>query len=180
MEPPILLLILNQEQVRVESLWDLNIKQRQGFTLIELVIVLVLIGILSVAVVPRLFDVHIFSSRFFYDDVLTSIRYAQKFAVATGCHVEVNVTATALTLTQRANCTTGAFIAAVPDPGSLNATGFTRAAPSGVNMTTVLGTWPLYFDGLGRAKQIDNTVSNFSLTVDSRTISIMGETGFTE
>lgn len=164
----------------MESLRHLNIERGQGFTLVELVIVLVLVGILSVAVVPKLFDVHIFSSRFFYDDVLSSIRYAQKFAVATGCHVEVDITTTLLTLTQRANCTTGAFTAAVPDPGSLNATRFTRVAPSGVNMTTVLGAWPLYFDGLGRAKHLNNTVSNFSLIVDNRTIRITGETGFTE
>jgi MSHA pilin protein MshC len=162
-------------------LQHLDIRAISGFTLVELVIVLVLVGILSVAVGPKFFDLHTFSSRFFYDDVMSSIRYAQKFAVATGCHAQVNITSTTLTLTQRANCITGAFVMAIPDPGNLNAISFTRAAPGGVAMNLVTGTWPLFFDGLGRAKQVNNNiVSNFSLTVDARTISIIGETGYTE
>lgn len=53
-----------------------------GFTLVELITVLVLVGILAVAALPRFFDQNVFASRGFLDETMAQLRYAQKAAVA--------------------------------------------------------------------------------------------------
>lgn len=71
-----------------------------GFTLIELIMVMVIVGILAVAVLPRFADQSIFESRGFHDETLSLLRYAQKTAIAqrrTVC-VSLNTTGVALTI----------------------------------------------------------------------------------
>lgn len=54
----------------------------RGFTLIELVVVLVLLGVLAVMVVPRMVAIDVFAQRGLHDQTLTVLRHAQKSAVA--------------------------------------------------------------------------------------------------
>ena len=53
-----------------------------GFTLIELITVIVLIGVLSAIGVSRFFDNTVFQSRAYADQIKSTIRYAQKLAIA--------------------------------------------------------------------------------------------------
>lgn len=53
-----------------------------GFTLVELVMVMVLIGILSVVILPRLNSTSGFSSVLFRDELASTLRYAQKAATS--------------------------------------------------------------------------------------------------
>lgn len=62
-----------------------------GFTLLELIVILIIIGILAVAVAPRFFFLHTFAARSFYDQSLAMVRYAQKVAVAQRTHVQVRL-----------------------------------------------------------------------------------------
>ena len=55
---------------------------QSGFTLIEMVTVIVLIGILSVFVAPRMLDMGAVNARGLQDETLAFLRYAQKSAVA--------------------------------------------------------------------------------------------------
>lgn len=69
-----------------------------GFTLIELVSVLILVGILSVVAMPKFFDKNSFQGRGFHDETLALLRYAQKSAVAQRRTVCVTVAATGVSL----------------------------------------------------------------------------------
>lgn len=54
----------------------------RGFTLIELIMVIVLLGILAVVAAPRMFSSTDFYARGFHDETLAMLRYAQKTAIA--------------------------------------------------------------------------------------------------
>lgn len=76
-----------------------KLKLSIGFTLIELVMVMVILSILSVTVAPKFFDNSIFQARGFADQVLAALRYAQKTAIAQHRLVCVDLTTTRITLT---------------------------------------------------------------------------------
>ncbi len=58
------------------------IGRTRGFTLVELIAVMVLVGILAVAALPRFFDQNVFEARGFLDETRALLRYGQKAAVA--------------------------------------------------------------------------------------------------
>lgn len=66
--------------------------EQRGFTIVELIMVIVILGIISAVALPRFFDRKSFDERFYFEEVLSSVRYAQKLAVASGClvHVKIN------------------------------------------------------------------------------------------
>ena len=70
-----------------------------GFTLVELVMVIVITGVLAVAVVPRFFDRGMFDSQGLYEETRAILRYAQKAAIAQRRTVCVAFTANSTTLT---------------------------------------------------------------------------------
>jgi len=74
-------------------------RTQRGFTMAELVIVLVVVGILATVAVPRMFDMDQFSARGTRDFVGASLRYAQKSAIAMRRNVCVAVTATQVNVT---------------------------------------------------------------------------------
>ncbi len=71
---------------------------QRGFTMIELVVVIVMVGILAVYVAPRFFDASIFKSRGFADQVQATLSYAQKQAIAQHRNVCVTITSSAISL----------------------------------------------------------------------------------
>lgn len=107
-----------------------------GFTLVELVATLVIIALIAVVSGPLFSNVNVFKQSGFYEETLSSLRYAQKHAVATGCPVRVQTTTTGFTLYRPASaaaCTTGPYSTPLTDPSG-NAATFARTAPSGVSL----------------------------------------------
>ena len=146
----------------------------RSFTLIELVLIIIIVGITAISVAPKFANVLSFTGNNYFDQTLNSLRYAQKFAVATGCHVQVVTTANSVQLLLRSGCRSGNFTLPVQDPSNGNS--FVHLAPSGVSIAGV--NMPIYFDRLGRANQMNGNLLNASLMLAGRTINIIAQTGF--
>lgn len=72
---------------------------QHGFTLIELIMVMVLMGVLAVVVAPRIFNTGDFTARGFHDETLSLLRFAQKTAIAQRRVVCVALNANGVALT---------------------------------------------------------------------------------
>ena len=94
-----------------EGLSVLSTKGHRGFTLVELITIMVILGILAAVAVPRFFDRGTFDSRRFSEEVRATLRLAQKLAIAQRRNVCVNVTPAApsnltINVTNAASCDT--------------------------------------------------------------------------
>lgn len=72
--------------------------QQSGFTLIELIMVIVILGVLAVFAAPRLINTDDFNARGFHDETMSLLRYAQKTAIAQRRTVCVTLNNTGVTL----------------------------------------------------------------------------------
>ncbi|MBT9589740.1 MAG: type II secretion system protein [Thiobacillus sp.] len=115
---------------------------QRGFSLVELILVMVIAGILAAVAVPRLIGRNSFDSRGFTDQFAATVRFAQKLAIAQRRDVFVRLTPTNATLCYNA---TGACVAA-PGPGGEKP--YTVSVPGGVAIASPVAS--LAFDAVGR------------------------------
>ena len=165
-----------------------------GFTLVELVVILIVTGILAVAVVPRFFG-NEFEERGFHDGLKAALQHARHMAVASRRYVCVSNTngtgpaATAVvtmdTRVPEGNegnnvvCTVGANTVAIDLPAT-RAGCATNAvcAPNGV----ALGGGSVIFDPLGRsvtAAKVLAAAATLSVSNEAN-ITVQPETGWVQ
>ncbi len=150
-------------------------RTRQGFSLVELVVTIAILGLLAGVGAPRMFGRATFDDRITRDRLAGSLRYAQRLALATGCEVRVQLTGSVWQLDQRASCTTGAFTQPVIDPADGSPS--YQASAAG-NVVVTASANPLIFDNRGRSVDGSGTVQSVNLTTGSRSIQVVGETGY--
>ena len=166
-----------------------------GFTLVELVVTVMIVGILAVAVVPRFFSANVFETRGYYDYVMSTLRYAQKTAIAQRRVVYAKLDAPA-TARSRFASPTATVTCSIDVKKPTGETPYVVNAPSGVtlslspSLTSANNT--MFFDARGRpylstdSEPTDtSSTSNFNtLTItitgseDTRTITVEKESGY--
>jgi len=137
-----------------------------GFTLVELVAVLVILGIVTAVAAPRLFANTAFTERGYADEIAASLRYARRIAIASDCNVRITVNAAGYGAAQpsvRCN-TAGAWGVAVQSPDRRI---LANATPAGV----AVGAAVIEFSPAGALVSPVGplNVGAFSVTVDAVT-----------
>lgn len=141
----------------------------RGFTLVELILVMAIAGILAAVALPRLVGPNSFDSRGFADQLASTVRYAQKLAIAQRRDVFVQLTASKASL-----CYASASPCTDPAPGPGGEKPYAIGTPGGV---TISPTTTLGFDAGGRpaiAAALDIQVSGAGLY----TVRVEQETGY--
>jgi MSHA pilin protein MshC len=138
----------------------------RGFTLVELVTTLVILGILTAVVAPRLFESpSSFSERGYSDEVASALRYSQRIAIASRCPVRITINAANYAAMQQVTCNpAGAWTVALRRPDGRTLTG---TPPPDVVL--VPATTTITFDAEGNvASDAVMTVGTvFSINVDA-------------
>ena len=100
----------------------------RGFTLAELIVTIVILGILAAIIVPRFALRDTFASRGFFDQATETVRFAQKISIAWRKEVFVCVGATTIVAALAAGCAT-------PLTNPATGSALTVTAPGGVTLS---------------------------------------------
>lgn len=166
-----------------------------GFTMVELIIVIVLIGILGAIATSRFFDRRGFDADAFADQTRALLRYAQKSAIARNTPVFVQLDDKRIALCYAApqgNCAPVNRIAApatgVGDEASAthcqDERWFCIGLPEGVRVSLSAALTEFSFDALGRPVGPGGRFDGLAMTIaspgESRTVTVNPETGYVQ
>lgn len=143
----------------------------RGFTLVELVMVIVILGLLSVVVLPRFSATNSVRSAAFRDEAVAALRYAHKTAISHRRLVCVAVTPNAVSLSIAASNPASACGSPLPGPDGQSA-----FASSGTPLITS-GTGTIYFQPSGIAGPPGGSQTYNIGIQDEPAIVVVGDTG---
>ena len=146
-----------------------------GFTLVELIMVMVVMGILAVAAMPSMTARKTVDAPGYTDEVRQALKYGRRIAVSQRRNVCVAAGAAGLALTQATVSGAAApCVTTVGDP--LSGTALSLVPPGGIALSSSAATFA--FDAQGRlaGSAVTLSVAGDGLT---RLITVESETGYT-
>lgn len=148
--------------------------RQRGFTVVELIMVTVILGVVAAYAAPRLLNLSDFYARGFHDETLGYLRYAQKTAIAHRRTVCIAFSANTLTLTLAAH--SSATTCTLPLNGSTGSN--TLTARSGTGYTPIPTAFG--FNALGQPINGSGTlVSTQTIKIATTTdITVESNTGY--
>lgn len=181
----------------------LPLRRSAGFTMVELITVIILIGILGAVGASRFFDNTVFENRAYADQAKTIIRYAQKLAISQNRFIFVRTNGNSFAVCSAAACGAGNLVAAAGRSNSgsratrtycllnnsYNPSWMCEGRP---NTVTVAGTTGngIAFDALGRPYTVNSSnvtsalANSMAVTFTSGSnisrITIWPETGYVQ
>ncbi|MFO7604368.1 MAG: GspH/FimT family pseudopilin [Gammaproteobacteria bacterium] len=138
---------------------------QSGFTLVELVVTILLVGILAFVAAPRFFQTSGFTERNAAEELVTAFRYAQQLAMARGGDVQVVITGNHYQVQA-----VGPPVVVVANPNGSGT--YSVNLPGGISAGSVTIT----FDSLGRP--LPNNRTDISIAGGAFTVRIEEETGY--
>lgn len=148
-----------------------------GFTLIELITIMILLGILAVVAIPRMGDALSFRSVEFRDKTIAALRFAQKTATSHRRLVCVDFTASSVTLTIDHDNNGACNSHALQIPGS-----GANVVLSGDTTQGIFAVTPasLFFqpDGRGTSDAAGATNATLSTSIGGSSVYVAGATGY--
>jgi MSHA pilin protein MshC len=162
---------------------------QRGFTIVELIVMIVIIGILAVVAIPSMLDTKSFDERAFRDAVKAAVQHARKTAIASRHYVCVTITpgtgpAGKVTLSRDNTAPESVVSVSCTSAVSLPAPSVCAAnevcAPVGVALGSAITLF--IFDPLGRpVDSSKNLLGLVTLTVTNQTpVTIQPNTGLVD
>jgi MSHA pilin protein MshC len=147
----------------------------RGFTLVELVAVLIITSILALVALPRFFDSRAFNARVNYDQAQSVLRYAQKIAIAQNRDVYVRLDGASITFCFETFGVGGACSKPVPAATAQDGSTAPLAAPIGIAYSVTPVIQGFYFNALGKPFNSADLPPNSSFVKSDISLSGDGE-----
>jgi MSHA pilin protein MshC len=158
-------------------------RQSKGFSLVELIMAIVIIGVLAAVAGPRFFSTAAFSERYYAEELLAGLRYARRAAEISNCSVQFRLTANGYDLAYNANCFSGgpaSYTLPVPDPSESGAPFVRTDKPSSMSQTAT--TTPFVFLPQGGVANTAGSIVSPIITLNGSeviaSVSINGISGY--
>lgn len=139
-----------------------------GFTLVELIVVILIIGILSVSVAPRFFGVASYENRQATDELLSALRYSQQMAMNRGGDIQIVLTANNFTVQLSDGSPLRSPDGRIP---------YTKEFPNNINVTPNT----IRYNALGQPVDATNDplLNNFTININNNpAITVEANTGY--